>query len=48
MIQIRQTKDDLTAKGLLIFLVHTSGLHAACMLGSVRSTLFDWSGENCR
>jgi hypothetical protein len=39
MIQIRQTKDDLTAKGLLILLAHTSGLHAAGMLGRVRSII---------
>jgi hypothetical protein len=36
MIQVRQTKDDLTAKGLLILLLaHTSGLHAVGMLGRV-------------
>jgi hypothetical protein len=37
MIQIRQTKDDLAAKWLLL-LAHTSGLHAAGMLGRIRST----------
>ena len=36
MIQIRLTKDDLTAKGLLILLAHTSGLQAlACLEGCV-------------
>jgi hypothetical protein len=48
MIQIRQTKDDLTAKGLLILLAHTSGLHAAGMLGRVSSILSGWSGKDCR
>jgi len=42
MIQIRQTKDDLTAKGLLILLAHTSGLQAAGMLGRVRSARSGW------
>jgi hypothetical protein len=37
MIQIRQTKNDLAAKGLLILLAHTSGLHAAGMLARVCS-----------
>jgi len=31
MIQIRQTKDDLAANGLLVLLAHTSGLHTAGM-----------------
>jgi hypothetical protein len=31
MIQIRQTKDDLVAKGLLVLLAHMSGLHTAGM-----------------
>jgi hypothetical protein len=35
MIQVRQTEDDVTAKGLLVLLAHTSGLHAAGMLGLV-------------
>jgi hypothetical protein len=36
MIQIRQTKDDLTAKRLLILVAHTSGFHAAGVRGRVR------------
>jgi hypothetical protein len=39
MIQIRQTKDDLTAKGLLILLAHPSGLNTAGMFGRLCSTL---------
>jgi hypothetical protein len=45
MIQIRQTKDDLTAKGLLILLAHTNGLHAAGMRGRGTSILSGWSAR---
>ena len=31
MIETRQAKDDLAAKGLLIVIAHTSGLHIAGM-----------------
>jgi hypothetical protein len=40
MIQVRQTEDDLTAKGLLVLLAHASGLHVAGMLGRVRFRSF--------
>jgi hypothetical protein len=39
MIQIRQTKNSLAAKGRIL-LVHTSGLHAAGMLARVRFCSF--------
>jgi hypothetical protein len=39
MIQIRQTKNGLAAKGRIL-LVHTSGLHAAGMLARVRFCSF--------
>src|SRR5271154_7256932 len=31
VVEIRQTEDNLPANGLLVLLVHTSSLHAACM-----------------
>ena len=40
MIEIRQAEDDLAVKGLLVLLAHTSGLHAAGMLGRVRFRSF--------